>query len=116
MAYNTYIADRISRALSQANQVFEAKKMMGGLCFMVNDKMCIGVHEDRIMARVGPDQYEDCLAQPGCTEMNFTGKPMNGFVFVEGQAIVTDKQLTYWLEKCLNYNPIAKSSKKRSKN
>ncbi len=115
MAYNSFIADRISFALTQSGQPFEAKKMMGGLCFMVDDKMCIGVHEDRIMARVGPDQYEDCLGQQGCTEMNFTGKPMKGFVFVEGQAIDTDEELAFWLEKCLAYNPQANSSKKGSR-
>ncbi|WP_186757080.1 TfoX/Sxy family protein [Echinicola salinicaeni] len=113
MAYNTFLADRIGHVLQHAGKPFEAKKMMGGLCFMVDGKMCIGVHEDRIMARVGPDQYQEALKQAGCMEMNFTGRSMKGFVFIDGNVVDTEPQLEYWVEKCLEFNPKAKSSKKK---
>ncbi|GAB3664682.1 hypothetical protein GCM10028791_40370 [Echinicola sediminis] len=115
MAYNTFLADRIEHVLGRSGKPFEAKKMMGGLCFMVNGKMSIGVHEDRIMARVGPEQYAEALQQPGCMEMNFTGKSMKGFVFIDGTVVDTEPQLEYWIDKCLQFNPQAKSSKRRKK-
>ncbi|QDH78286.1 TfoX/Sxy family protein [Echinicola soli] len=113
MAFNTLLANRIENLLSRTEQAFEAKKMMGGICFMVNGKMCIGVHEDRIMARVGPDQYEEALQQAGSMEMNFTGKSMRGYVFVDGKVVDTEPQLEYWVDKCLLFNPMAKSSKRK---
>ncbi|GGF32602.1 TfoX/Sxy family protein [Echinicola rosea] len=113
MAFNTLLANRIEKLLSRAEQSFETRKMMGGICFMVNGKMCIGVHEDRIMARVGPDQYEEALQQAGSMAMNFTGKSMKGYVFVDGNVVDTEPQLEYWVDKCLIFNPMAKSSKRK---
>nr|WP_217189917.1 TfoX/Sxy family protein [Echinicola vietnamensis] len=115
MAYNSLLAKRIENLLSRSAPPFEAKKMMGGICFMVNDKMCMGVHENRIMARVGTDQYEEALQQAGSMEMNFTGKSMKGYVFVDGKVVDTEPQLAYWVDKCLHFNPLAKSSKRKKK-
>ena len=112
MAYNEFLADRIRQSLHDRNIAFEEKKMMGGLCFMVDDKMCLGVVKDLLMARVGPVAYDEALDQPGAREMNFTGKPMKGFVFVEEDGIDMDEDLDHWIELCLDYNPLAKSSKK----
>lgn len=87
--------------------------MMGGLCFMVNGKMCVGVEKNRLMARIGPDAYDNALAQPGCRPMDFTGRPMRGFVFVEPEGFATDEALNHWLKLALEFNPKAKSSKKK---
>jgi TfoX/Sxy family transcriptional regulator of competence genes len=113
MAYNEFLADRVRQQLAEQGAAFAERKMMGGLCFMVDDKMCVGVHTDRLMARIGPDAYAAALERPGAREMDFTGRPMKGFVFVEGDGIDSDTGLAQWVELCLAYNPLAKASKKR---
>lgn len=111
MAYNLQLANRVREALVMQPHV-EEKKMMGGLTFMVNGKMCVGVLQDDLMARIDPDMYETALEKTGCRQMNFTGKPMKGFVFIDPDG--TDKQadLEYWINLALEFNPKAKSSKK----
>jgi hypothetical protein len=87
--------------------------MMGGLVFMVDDKMCLGIVKNEMMARINPDIYEKSLHKNGCNEMNFTGKVMKGFLFLTPEAIDMDNDLEYWVQLCLDYNPIAQSSKKK---
>jgi TfoX/Sxy family transcriptional regulator of competence genes len=89
--------------------------MMGGLCFLVEDKMCVGVHEERLMARIGPEAYAEALLQNGCREMDFTGRTMTGFVFVDPEGTDADTDLEFWVQRCLDFNPKAKSSKKKKK-
>ena len=113
MAYDEFLADRIRDALRNRKISFEERKMMGGLCYMVDDKMCVGVVKDKLMARIDPDIYEEALSKPGCREMDFTGRTMKGFVFVEPVGIDMDEDLDYWVELCLDFNPRAKSSKKK---
>ena len=113
MAYDEHLAERIRRGFQQARVRFEEKRMMGGLCFMVKGKMCVGVEKNRLMARVGPDAYEVALKRKSCRPMDFTGRPMRGFVFVELEGIKSQKDLAFWLELALSYNPIAKKAAKR---
>ncbi len=113
MAYDEHLADRIYRVLTHNHVSFEEKKMMGGLCFMVDGKMCIGIAKDQLMARIDPDIYEQCLAKDGCNEMKFTGRPMRGFVFLDPEAIDADEDLNSWIQLCLEFNPKAKRSKKK---
>ncbi|PJC36899.1 RNA methyltransferase [Candidatus Peregrinibacteria bacterium CG_4_9_14_0_2_um_filter_53_11] len=113
MSYDEHLADRIGRLLDGKHVLFEEKKMMGGLCFMVKEKMCLGVIDDKLMARIDPEIYEDSLKRKGCHEMNFTGRPMKGFVFVEAEGVDADEELSYWVGLCLDYNPKAKKSKRR---
>ena len=113
MAYDEFLADRIRDALQSRKISFQERKMMGGLCYMVDDKMCVGVVKDRLMARIDPDMYNEALSKPGCREMDFTGRPMKGFVFVEPLGIDMDEDLDYWVELCLEFNPRAQSSKKK---
>lgn len=80
---------------------------------MVDDKMCVGVVGDKLMCRVGKDAYEHAVAEPHCTEMAFTGKPLKGYVFVLTEGIVEDFELEKWIDLCLAFNPHAKSSKKK---
>ena len=86
--------------------------MFGGLCFMVNDKMCVGVHEEQIMVRLNPEIFDEVLEKKGCKPMLMTGKIMKGFVFVSEDALKTKKQLEYWVKLALEFNKMAKSSKK----
>ena len=115
MAYDLYLEERLTSILERKKVPFSTKKMMGGLCYMVDDKMCIGIVKDELMARVGPEQYDECLTLEGCREMNFTGRAMKGFVFVDSEAIDQHEALEMWVQKCLDYNPMAKKSKKKKK-
>lgn len=113
MAYDLHLAERIEQIFKERKVKFEEKKMMGGLCYMVNDKMCCGIVDDKLMARIDPDIYEKALKKKGCRAMDFTGRPMKGFVYVEPKGIDLDKDLEYWIGLALDYNPKAKSSKKK---
>jgi TfoX/Sxy family transcriptional regulator of competence genes len=113
MAYNEKLADRTREIISPASRKVEEKKMFGGLCFMVNDKMCVGVEQSRLMVRIDPAMYDEALEKEGCKPMEFTGKPMKGFVFVDIAALNTTKKLEYWIGLALAYNKIAKASKKK---
>lgn len=115
MPYNEYLADRISQFFNDKRVEFYEKKMFGGTCFMVDEKMCVGVIHDQIMARINPEIYEISLLKEGCKKMNFTGRPMKGYVFLTEDAYDLDIDLHYWLQLALNFNPLAKASKKRKK-
>ena len=80
---------------------------------MVDDKMCVGVERERLMIRLDPYKYYEVLEEPGCTPMDFSGKPMKGFVFVSQDVLRTQNQLEYWMKLALAYNKVAKPSKKR---
>ena len=114
MAFDEKLNDRIRESLSHLSNV-EEKRMFGGTCFMLNDKMCVGVVKDEMMCRIDHDIYEEALKIPGCREMVFTGKPLKGYVFVGLEGVKTKKQFDYWLNLCLEFNKKAKSSKKESK-
>jgi TfoX/Sxy family transcriptional regulator of competence genes len=113
MAYNEHLGERIRKVLKEKRVRYEERMMMGGLCFMVNDKMCIGVVKDMLMARIDPVIYERALKRTGCHEMDFTGRPMKGYVFVDPIGMDMDKDLEYWIHLCLEFNPQAKASKKK---
>jgi TfoX/Sxy family transcriptional regulator of competence genes len=115
MAYNEKLADRTREIISVAHKNVVEKKMFGGLCFMVNDKMCVGVEMDRLMVRLDPAKFDEAMEKEGCKPMDFTGKPMKGFVFVDIDALNTKKKLEYWIDLALDYNKIAKPSKKKQR-
>ena len=115
MAYDEHLADRIRQSLDNKRVDYLEKKMFGGLCFMVDDKMCIGIVKDELMARVGPDHYETALSKNGAKEMNFTGRSMKGYVYVEPEGIDEEAELDEYIQMCLDFNPLAKSSKKKKK-
>ncbi len=113
MPYDTALADRVTDSLTARRVPFETKAMMGGLCFMVDGKMCVGVTKDRLMVRLDPAVEADALARPGCQPMDFTGRPMKGYVFVHPEGYESEAQLRHWLDLALDFNPRAKASKKR---
>ncbi len=121
MAYDEYLADRIRLVFNEKRVEALEKKMMGGLCFMVDDKMCCGIHFDKkketdlLMARIGEEASISALEHEHCHPMDFTGRPMRGYVFITPDGFDTDADLEHWLQLCLNFNPIAKSSKKKKK-
>lgn len=114
MAYDQYLAERIKNVLQEKHITTIEKKMMGGVCFMVDDKMCIGVLKNNLMARIAPDKINEALSKHGSKPMDFTGRPMKGYVFVGPEGYDMDVDLEYWVQLCLDFNPMAKSSKKKS--
>tara|TARA_R110002124_G_scaffold183002_1_gene350372 strand:+ start:152 stop:502 length:351 start_codon:yes stop_codon:yes gene_type:complete len=115
MAYDNQLYERLLSSLQSLENV-ETKFMFGGVCFMVNDKMCIGIIQDNLMCRIGPEQYEKALEMPGCRPMDFASKPMKGYVYVEKESVQKKAELEYWINCCLQFNPLAQKSKKRAKN
>lgn len=113
MAYNEYLADKLRQSLKERKVSFIEKKMMGGLCIMVDDKMCLGVIKDDLMARIGPHVYDEFLQKPGARIMDFTKRPMKGYVYANAIAWEDSDQLALWINQCLEFNKEAKSSKKK---
>ena len=113
MAFNEKLADRIRELIALTYKNVEEKKMFGGLCFMVNDKMCVGVEQERLMVRLDPAKYDEIMEREGCSPMDFTGKVMKGYVFVAIDALNIKKKLEYWIRLALEYNAIAKAGKKK---
>lgn len=114
MAYDENLAGRI-RDLLDPQLPCEEKKMFGGLCFMIDGKMCMGVMKDKIMLRINPDDREKLLKKKGSKPMDFTGREMKGMLYIEMEGIKTEKNLKAWMDVALAYNKIAKVAKKRRK-
>lgn len=122
MAYDEFIADRMRRVFQEKKVAYTEKKMFAGLCFMVDEKMCCGIHYDKkketdlLMARIGITATETAMDRTGCHPMDFTGRPMKGYVFITPDGFDHEEDLSYWLQLCIDFNPLAKASKKRKRN
>ena len=116
MAYNEHLAERIKQNLESRKIKYIEKKMFGGVCLMVDDKMLMGVMKEQLMARVDPEvDAPKALKREGAVPMDFTGKTMKGFILVDQEAIDMEEDFDYWVSLCLKYNPKAKASKKKAK-
>lgn len=113
MPYNEALADRIRQILVAKKIRHAEKKMFGGVCFMVDDKMLMGVEKEKVMARIDPEDEATAMKKKGAAPMDFTGRIMKGFVYIDPEAVDMDKDLEYWVDLCLKYNPKAKASKKK---
>ena len=99
MAYDEGVAERLRELFVGRSDIAE-KKMFGGIAFMHAGNMCVGILEDVLMARVGPSAYEEALGRPHAREMDFTGKAMQGFVFVDPAGFAEDADLQEWVALC----------------
>lgn len=99
MAYDPNLAERLRGILAGRRGVSE-KAMFGGLAFLLDGKMFCGILRDELLARVGPDAHDAAMARPHVRIMDFTGRPMRGYVFVGPAAIRTDAQLERWVDEC----------------
>lgn len=115
MAYNEKLANLTREIIAMTHKNVTEKAMFGGLCFMVNDKMCVGVEKERLMIRLDPAIYDQVMEKEGCRPMDFTGRIMKGYVFVDAAVLTTKKKLDYWIQLALEYNKIAKLSAKKKK-
>ena len=102
MAFSESLAARIRDALVRKKNI-EEKKMFGGVGFLLNGNMLVGVWKDSMIARLGPDASDDALREPHVREFDITGKPMKGWVIVEPDGIEDDDQLTGWIERSMEF-------------
>lgn len=102
MAFDEGTAQRLREYFRQRDDIVE-KKMFGGVAFMHSGNMCCGVVNDTLMARIGPEAYEDALAKPCAREMDFTGKALTGFVYVDPEGFAEDNDLETWLKLCQQF-------------
>jgi TfoX/Sxy family transcriptional regulator of competence genes len=112
MAYDKKLADRVRERLANL-PVIEEKEMMGGLTFMVNNKMCIGIVKDEMMCRIDPEFHDTAIEMRGCRTMEFTKRPMIGFVLINDSGMRSAEDFEYWIKLALAFNIKAKSSKKK---
>ena len=102
MAYDEKLADRI-RAVLVAHNGLSVRRMFGGIAFMLGGNMCCGLVKDDLVVRVGPEQYEKLLAEPHARPMEFTGRPMRGFVYVGPDGYRSDQALAKWVERGVDF-------------
>jgi TfoX/Sxy family transcriptional regulator of competence genes len=114
MAINEPLTQRVRSALAHRKDVVE-KKMFTGITFMVDDKMCISVGNDRLMLRIDPALHEEAVQKPGCRPVLMRGREYKGFVYVQEDAVKSKKDFDNWVELALDYNARAISSKKKKK-
>ncbi len=118
MPYKENLLNRIRETLLEKQVDFSEKKMFSGVCIMVDDKMCCGTHidkktgEDVLLCRLGEEASEAALENSNCIPMEFTGKAMKGYVYVTENGFRTRQDLAHWIQLCLDFNPLAKKSKK----
>jgi len=110
MPFDEYIGERITRIMDESKKTWFSKKMMGGLVFMVNEKMCCGTHIDKkygdslLMLRIGEEAYKNEIHKEVCLPMDFTGRPMKGYIFITPDGFDMDEDLTYWVNLALDFN------------
>ena len=102
MAFDRGLEERLHDYFQNRHDLI-VKKIFGGLCFMLSEHMCCAVIGDKLMARVGLENYIDCLSKPHVTEMDFTGKPIKGLVYVLPAGFESDIDLIYWLNLCVGF-------------
>ncbi|MBK6688134.1 MAG: TfoX/Sxy family protein [Deltaproteobacteria bacterium] len=102
MAYDEKLAERIRAAVGPRPEIAE-KKMFGGIAFLLDGKMFIGVADDKLMVRVGPEAHAKALAEAHALPMDFTGRPMKGYVFVAAAGVRTVAAVKKWTERALAF-------------
>lgn len=102
MAYDERLAERLRMALAGTPRLSE-RKMFGGLCFLLEGRMCSGIVGRRLVARVRPEVYEQTLRKRHVRPMDFTGKPLRGFVYVMPEGLKSARSLERWIRESLLY-------------
>ena len=102
MAYDRGLAQRVREVLVGRPGISE-RAMFGGLAFLVDGKMFVGIRNSSLMARVGPERHQDALAMPSVRVMDFTGRPMKGYVYIDPPAIAADRDLRAWVSWCVEF-------------
>jgi TfoX/Sxy family transcriptional regulator of competence genes len=111
MGYNEALASSVREALAEIPNVVE-KKMFRGVTFMVNDKMCVSVSGEELMLRLDPEMTGQLVEEYGARPLIHRGKHMKGFIYISEERFRHKKDFNHWIKLALDYNPMAKSSKK----
>ena len=98
LAYDEGLAERIREILTDEAGLSE-KRMFGGLAFLLHGNMCVGVVKDELMVRAGPQAYDELVRRAHARAMDFTGKPMKGFLFVGSESLESDRDLERWVKR-----------------
>ena len=101
MVYDSQLAERIRPLMLVLG--CQEKKMFGGLGFLLNGNMCVGVWKNSLIARVGPDEYDAALSLPGAKEFDITGRAMRGWVLVENHGLPADDDLQQWVQRAIDF-------------
>ena len=96
MAYDEDLADRVREQLASEPAVAE-KAMFGGLAFLLEGNMAVGISGDDLMVRVGPDASDDALARPHTRPFDMTGRPMKGWILVAPEGVAGERDLAAWV-------------------
>jgi TfoX/Sxy family transcriptional regulator of competence genes len=102
VAYDEALASRVRVVLDRRDDVSE-RRMFGGIAFMVGDRMACGVTNDDLMVRVGKDAHDDALAEPHTRPMDFTGRPMRGYIYVSSDGTAADADLARWVNRAVDF-------------
>lgn len=114
MAFDEKLADRVRQLLKDKREISE-KRMFGGMAFMVKGKMCCGVLNDDLVARVGAENYEDALKVDHVRPMDFTGRPIKGYVYVGPKGTRTDLGLRKWVLQSVDFAALLAGKRKRTR-
>jgi|SRR5688572_9719856 len=112
MAYNEQTAERVRKALSGTKKLVE-KKMFGGIAFMINNKMCVGVDKDDLMIRCLPEMNDELLSKKGVRPFDLTGKPMKGWLLVSPEGTKSKKDFDWWIDLAKTSNKEVANPKKK---
>ena len=102
MAYDEKLADKVRRALAPRRDVVE-RKMFGGVAFMVAGHMCCGIVDERLMIRLSPEVAARYLGTSNVSAMDFTGKPLRGFLYIEPAGISSSTSLRTWITRAVQF-------------
>jgi hypothetical protein len=102
MAFSEELAERIRQGLARKKGI-EEKKMFGGIGFLLNGNMLVGVWKDSLIVRLDPDEYEDALLEPQISEFNITGRPMKGWVLVQPEGVEDAGQVKAWIQRAVKF-------------
>jgi TfoX/Sxy family transcriptional regulator of competence genes len=102
MAFDEKLAERIRRRLARRKGVVE-KKMFGGVGFMLNDRMTVGIWKDSLIVRIDPEDGDDALKEPHVRPFDITGRPMKGWILVGPEGLRDDKQLNAWIQRAVKF-------------
>jgi len=107
--------ERMRNILIAREVIWVEKKMMGGTTFMIDDKMCFGTYKGGLLCRVDPQERDSLLEKTDAEIIRQAGREMKGYLHIQPMNFESDQELEFWISKCLEFNPKAKSSKKRKK-
>lgn len=114
MAYDDKLANKVREKLADLPNVVE-KRMMGGLIFMYNDKMCVGIFKDQLMCRVDAAMHAALVEKQGCKTMVFGGRSMIGYILIDETGMRTKQEFDFWINLTLEFNKYSKQAKKKIK-